>query len=84
MNENPLNNPQYIQVNQVNSNPNQQLANYQNMQYQPNQPNRLVILDQAQTINTNANIYNQQGFKAKFKYLMRKVKKLPFLQEVNH
>ena len=45
MNENPLINPQYIQVNQVNSNPNQQLANYQNMQYQQNQPNRLVILE---------------------------------------
>ena len=55
MNENPGNNQQIVQVN-VNNN--QQLANIQNL---PHQSNRLVILDQAQNINANVGVYNQQG-----------------------
>ena len=55
MNENPGYNQQIVQVN-VNNN--QQLANIQNL---PHQSNRLVILDQAQNINANVGVYNQQG-----------------------
>ena len=55
MKENPDNNQQ---IAQVNANSNQQSTNIQNLQHQSNS---LVVLHQAQTINANMGVYNQQG-----------------------